>query len=112
MLCIALLSTTCFTEALLQVYVGDSITVEGVNAVLPLLHEASHHPAAFLEFLRLQVPRQQPWRRQWLIFGALVTLTMRVAGTVPAFRAGRGSTAGEWEHRIRPFACGVGAWRV
>ena len=109
MLCIALPSTALFTEAVLQVYVGDSITVEGVNAVLPLLHEASHHPVAFLNFLRLQVPRRQPWRRQWPTFRALETLVMGVAGTVPASRAGRGSTAGDRKHRIHPSVCGSGA---
>ena len=110
MACIAPLSSTDFTESLSQVYVGDSITVESVNAVLPLLHEASHHPEAFLKFLRLQVPRRQPWMRQWpTTTWALKNLVICVAGRVPASRVRCGSTAGDWEHRIRPSVCRVGA---
>ena len=36
--------------ATLQVFIGDAITLEGFEFILPLLSEASNHPEAFLEF--------------------------------------------------------------
>ena len=39
----------------LQVFIGDSITVDSFEFILPLLSEASNHPQAFLEFLSAKV---------------------------------------------------------
>ncbi len=41
--------------ATLQVFIGDSITSDGLEFILPLLSEASNHPEAFLEFLSAKV---------------------------------------------------------
>ena len=35
----------------MQVFIGDSITLDGFEFILPLLSEASNHPEAFLEFV-------------------------------------------------------------